>query len=219
MSSQLLQEYKEYYKVRAEKYANNDNYKNYYEAEKKLCDMILSCSTLEEIKEKMGNLNEECAIALTKDHEIMNKNHFEKHKEDVRVLSSKQILEQIDQCNTALDIAELVGKIENENSVKISMDEAHQEFIDSWEQIDEYRIYKNATVPDKYQNDMQQTCNDIENSLREDVTSIEENNQHFENNWRLIPEKNLEYRHRRLLPFSDKHIEEQLQIYKSIVNR
>ena len=32
--SDLLQEYKEYYAVRAKRYANNPNYKNSYEAEK-----------------------------------------------------------------------------------------------------------------------------------------------------------------------------------------
>lgn len=38
--SDLLQEYKDYYRVRADRYAKNNNYKNSYEAEKNLSEAM-----------------------------------------------------------------------------------------------------------------------------------------------------------------------------------
>ncbi len=219
MSDTLLQEYKAYYNTRAERFSGNENYKHSYEAEKELSNAMQSCSTLEEFKNKMGNLNEKCAIAYTKDRSIIEQKHFEKHQEIVRALASKEILDKIDECKTSLELIELVSNIENQNNIRISIDEAHREFIYHWELIDEYIIYKNAVVPDEYKSDMQESCNDFLELLRDDIQKLEENNNEWQENWKIIPEKNLEYRHRRLIPFSDAHIQEQIQRYKLIINR
>ncbi|PLW94028.1 MAG: hypothetical protein C0592_04295 [Marinilabiliales bacterium] len=217
--SDLLQEYKAYYSTRAERFAGNEKYKHSYEAEKAVSDAMQSCSALEEFKEKLGDKNERCAVALTKDHAIMDEAHFEKHQEIVRILGPQRILEQVDSCKTALDVTNLITDLLNKNSIEISMDEAHREFIYDWFQIDNYIMYKNAVVPDQYKSRLEGWCNEIVQSMQRGVEGAEKNNHEWEAGWRLIPEKNLEYRHRRLLPFSDEHIQEQIQLYKTLVNR
>ena len=62
MSASLLDEYKAYYSVKAERYADSPNYKHSDKAEKTLSEAMQSCSELSDFKEKMGNLNEKCAV-------------------------------------------------------------------------------------------------------------------------------------------------------------
>jgi len=219
MNDNLLQEYKEYYSVRAERYAGNPNYANSYLAEKNLSDAMQSCSTLAEFKDKIGDLNERCAVALVKDEALIEKAHFEKHKEDVRKKTCLEVLERVDSCKTALDVASMVIEVSNKNSIEISMDEAHRLFQDDWDLHDNYLIYSQAVVPDKYKQSMQKSAEDMKNSMLESVNFVEKNNQEWQAGWRLIPEKNTEYRHRRLLPYRDEHIAEKLASYKTIVNR
>lgn len=217
--SDLLQDYKAYYATRADRFAGNEKYKHSYEAEKEVSDIMQSCAVLEEFKDKLGDKNERCAIALVKDQSLMEEAHFEKHKEIVRILGPQRILEKADEFTKVFDLTEMVTKTLVKNGIEISMDASHREFIYDWDQLDEYLIYKNAVVPDKYISDMQNTCNEIVESLRKGVEAVEKNNHEWQAGWRLIPEKNTEYRHRRLLPFSDEHIQEQLQLYKSLINR
>ena len=219
MSENILQEYKEYYAVRAEKYADNPNYRNSYEAEKNLSNAMQSCSTLEEFKDKIGNLNELCATALVKDVSLMEQAHFKKHQETVRVKASEQILEKIDACKDVLEVSSMVVEVENANSIKISMDESHREFQSDWDQIDDITIYENAVVPDKYKQKMMETAQETKKSIITGIERLEKNNHEWQADWKIIPNINTEHRHRRLIPYSDKHIQEQLAKYKSITNR
>ncbi|MBU0489530.1 MAG: hypothetical protein KKD31_16425, partial [Bacteroidetes bacterium] len=129
MSDSLLQEYKDYYRVRAERYANNPNYKHSYEAEQTLSGAMQSCNELIEFKDKMGNLNEKCANALIKDKYIMDQAFFNEMLETVRVLASNRILEKVDNYEKVLDLITMVTDEENTNSIEISMDEAHRELV------------------------------------------------------------------------------------------
>ena len=148
--SDLLQEYKEYYAVRAKRYANNPNYKNSYEAEKKLSEAIQSCNTLEEFKDKLGNLNHLCGIALIKDRYIMENKMLSEFEEVVRVKASERVLEKIDEYQDIDEAMVFVNETETSNMIDVQLDESNQIFIDCWKQLDEIDIYSNAEVPSEY---------------------------------------------------------------------
>ena len=215
----FLQEYKDYYSVRAEKYAENPNYQNTYNAEKALSDAMQSCAVLEEFRDKIGNLNELCGVALIKDEYLMENAHFTKHKETVRVKASEQVLQKTDSITEIMELMSAVTEIENANSIKISMDESHREFQSDWDQLDEITIYENAVVPDNYKQQMMQTAQKIKSSIISGINDLEKNHNEWQAGWRINPDLNMEYRHRNLLPYSDEHIIEQLAKYKSIINR
>ncbi|PKP21321.1 MAG: hypothetical protein CVU05_07005 [Bacteroidetes bacterium HGW-Bacteroidetes-21] len=219
MSDQILEDYKAYYSTRVERFAGNANYANSYEAEKQMSNAMQSCNVLEDFKENAVSLSNACTIALVKDENLMEKKHFEKHQEIVRVKASERILSKIDACATSMDVATMAVEETNKTSMEISMDEAHRQFNYDWDQIDKVIIYENAVVPEKYKQDMMNSAQDIKNSMIEGVDTIEKNNHEWQAGWRLAPEKNLEHRHVRLLPFSTAHITEQIALYKSIINR
>ena len=79
--------------------------------------------------------------------------------------------------------------------------------------------YENAEVPSEYKNDMMESANEDKESLRKSVEELEKNNDAWQSGWRLNPDLVLEHRHVRLLPYNTEHIMEQLQKYKSIINR
>ncbi|MFH2095985.1 MAG: hypothetical protein ABIJ16_09790 [Bacteroidota bacterium] len=219
MSDNLLQEYKEYYATRAEKYAGNPNYRFSYEAEKRLSDAMQSCSVLEEFRDKIGDLNEKCAIALVKDENIMEKAHFEKHKEFIRAKGPERILEKADQCKEVMDLVGMVTEELNRNSIEISMDESHRQLVYDWFLVDEIEIYENAVVPDKYKQSMMESAAQNRKSLQSGIERLEKNNHEWQAGWRINPDLVMEYRHKRLLPYKDEHILEQTAKYKSIINR
>ena len=219
MDNQLLNEYKSYYATRAERYANNENYKHSYAAEKKLSEAMQSSNSLEEFKTKLGNLNELCANALVKDETLIEKAFYEKHKEEIRKLAAERILEKIDNYDNAVDLGIMINEETNKNSMEIISDEAHNILVFDWFLLDELEIYENAEVPSEYKSKMKKNAQNIKEIIIQSVEDTEEKIQAWEPNWRLKPETILEYRHKRLLPYEDRHIEEQIARYKSIINR
>ncbi|MDY0217389.1 MAG: hypothetical protein RBS19_10600 [Bacteroidales bacterium] len=218
MADNLLDEYKAYYAVRAERYAGNPNYSNSYAAEKRLSDAFQSCNSLDEFKDKMGDLNERCASALAKDQYIMDQKHFKKHKEAVRVLLSDRILEKIDSCNNVNDLFTMIGEESTKNSIEVSMDESNDCFIENWKLLDDIELYSNAEVPEKYKADMDRMVNITRESIIDNAKSREENNQAWEEGWKLNPDIIVEYRFRRLLPYTDEQVQTQIERFKKIIN-
>ncbi len=85
-----LEEYKTYHRLRMQRYQNNPEYKNSYESEKAIYEAIASCNTLEEFKDKLGNLNEKNALALIIDEYSIRLKHYEEIKEPIRVDGCKR---------------------------------------------------------------------------------------------------------------------------------
>lgn len=186
---------------------------------KNLSEAMQSCNELIEFKGKIGNLNEKCANALIKDKYLMRKAFYEEMEETVRVKAVNRILEKEPGISYVMDLTSMVTEEENKGSIEISMDEANRELVHAWSLLDEIEVYENAEVPSAYKNDMMEIAKEYKESLNESVKRLEENNSHWQQDWKLIPEVVLEPRHIRLLPYSEKHIKEQLQKYKSIIDR
>jgi len=215
----LLDEYKSYYAVRAKRFQNNPNYTNSYQAEKALSDAMQSCATLEEFKDKIGNKNEMCAISLVKDESIIEQNFFSKHQEEVRKLASEKILAQIENVSTSQEVITLVNEVTNKNSIDISMDESHRQLLYDWKLLDDYEVYRNAEVPEKYKQDMLKSAEESKQAIIKNVSDLEQNNDSWESGWRIKPEVALEHRHIRFFPYSNDHVKEQTEKYSQIVNR
>ena len=217
--SDLLDQYKAYYKTRAARFANNPSYTNSYKAESDLSDAMDSCSTLPEFKERIGNLNEICAVALVKDEHLMEQDFFNKHEETVRVEVANKVLDRLQNIDNVNDLITMVGEVSTETMIDISVDEANRLFASEWKRLDEIEIYENAIVPDAYKSELLEWADEARQKMKEAVADEEDNSRKFKPNWTYNPSANLEHRHRRLIPYSDEHLNAHLNTYKSIVNR
>ncbi|MGI6291916.1 MAG: hypothetical protein ACOXZH_05800 [Bacteroidales bacterium] len=216
--SDLLQEYKEYYAVRAKRYANNPNYKNSYEAEKKLSEAIQSCNTLEEFKDKLGNLNHLCGIALIKDRYIMENKMLSEFEEVVRVKASERVLEKIDEYQDIDEAMVFVNETETSNMIDVQLDESNQIFIDCWKQLDEIDIYSNAEVPSEYKSYFMKIVDLVKEIIISSYKDEKELLKNLTEKWEHNPDIIMEHRHKRHLPYKDEHIKEKIAQYKSIIN-
>lgn len=216
--SDLLSQYKEYYKVRKERYEGNPNYPRTYETENAMYEAMNSCSELIEFKDKLGNLNEQNAVNLTMDEYTMWKKHFDELGEPVRVLASNRILEKADSCSSAQEIITVVQEEENKNSIEIAMDESVRFFIsDEWKYLDDIEIYENAEVPSSYKTSMDNKKQKAIEKIREAKEHLEKNNKDWDPNWSYDPQENLKPHHFRLVPYSKEHLEEKLNQYKQYI--
>jgi len=217
--SDLLQEYKDYYRVRADRYAGNKNYQNSYKAEQSLSEAMQGCNELGEFRDRIGNLNQLCAVALIKDKNIMENAFYKEFQEVVRAAVSERILEKADEYTEVFDLINMVNTEETRGMREISLDEANRIFHYCWMLLDRIEIHSEAIVPPGYQSDMKKTADYYVDSIREVVKNMEEQMNLLDPDWRHNPDVITEYRHRRLLPYKNEHISEQLTKYKHITNR
>jgi hypothetical protein len=214
----FLEKYKEYYKVRAHRYSNSKMYANVCKAETDLFNAVDSCKAMEEIKDRIGNLNHVCARELVRDEYEAEMKHFLKHDEDIRVLEAKMVLSDI---GTYEDISELmthIHKVCNDVSIQVSMDESHAtQVFGDMNQIEEYLVYSQAIVPDKYKSKMQQISKDISRSIREGVNSLEQNNSQWQSGWKLQADICFEKRHIRRSPIKIDRLKEMVEVYNRII--
>ena len=217
---EIIDKYKAYYSVRAKKYEGNGRYKNTYNAEMKLSQAMQACSTLEDFRDRLGDLNELCAIALIRDQYIMESEHFGKHQEKVRKKEAELVLEKIDSCVNVSDVMKLVSDVSSQISVEISMDESQADaFLGKLHLLEQYLVYSNAEVPEMYQHIIRENAGEKLIELIESMQTVEKNNSAWQQQWKVNPDVCFEHRHFRHCPISAEHLQELRNLYKTIVQR
>lgn len=219
MSDSLFEEYKAYYKLRANRYKDRPNYKHSYAAELDLSEAMQGCEQLGDFRHRIGNKNIICGVALIQDKYGMRKQHYTEMQETIRLDVVNTVLETVLQVETAMDLATIVSTAETKGGVKISMDESNRVFHDEWDRIDLIEIYENAEIPFFYRRKVRKWADEERQKLNEKINTLESNNHHWQPGWKHTPGIVLEFRHKRLLPYSDKHIQEQLDKYRKIIKR
>ncbi len=215
----LLEEYKAYYRTRADRFENDPDYPLSYEAENNLAKAMESCSQLEEFKDKLGNLNELCAIALVKDDMKLEYATFDELKEDIRKLAAKRILEQADGWSDASETVTKVIEISNANSMEITKDEmAIGEFYD-WKLLEDIEELETAVVPESRKAENQRSAQNIKDRMRSHIVELEENLQEWFPGWKIDLGLIYEERHFRRLPYPKGSIDRRFQEMRAIINR
>jgi hypothetical protein len=211
-----LEEYKAYYKARAKRYAGNPNFPFTAVAEKNLCDAMLACNDLGEFKTRLGNLNELCAVALTKDSYTLRLKHYKEIEEKIRALGPERIMAKADNFSNSADLITMVNEEENKNSIEIAMDHISP-FDGDWFLLERLEIYERAEVPEKWKSKMAESAEDIRKSLRNNFTTTTSDMQKWQAGWKLNLELINETRHRRQIPFPDSEVKMRVDQYQNIV--
>lgn len=209
-----LEEYKAYYLLRVKRYEGNPDYQRSYEAGKAMYDAIASCSKLEDFQEKLGNLNEKVAVAVIMDEYSIRLRHYEDIKETVRAEGCRQILEKASAINNVAELITMINDEEGKTSLAITADSIKP--FDDFLYLENLEIYSTAIVPDKYRNRYSQFAEKEKQSLREAYLEAEKNLNTWQPGWKFDYERIEEDRHRRLLPYPDDVIKNQIELTKQI---
>ena len=225
MADKRLEEYREYYDARAERYAGNPKKHHSYEAESKLRDLFRQYDTLEEIKEHFGSLNIDCAFAKWLDQYEMESEYYESVQDPIRKKCADEILEEVEKYpktglsnSSVIELSSKITEITNQNNNEIYYDEiGGKALLDEWRHIDEIDVYENAVVPQRYKREMLRFANDIKKEMRERTERNEKQFKTWSKGRRVNPDLVKENRYRRFMPFSDEEIENHLKKYKEII--
>jgi hypothetical protein len=212
-----LKEYVDYYRVRMNRFEHDADYKNSYLSEKAIFEAIDGSGKLNDFKERLGNLNELNAVALTKDEYKIRLNHYAKIKETVRALGPQRIVARADEYNEVFNLMTMIGEEENKNMIEISMDDVSL-FLNAWFMIDQIDIYENSNVPSKYQAERQKYANEMKKNLLERYNDHTNEMRKWQPDWKFNPELIWEERHRRLIPYNDQDVKEKIEQYKKILS-
>ena len=215
--SDFLKDYQDYYRVRMERYENDPDYQNSYQSEKAIYEAIASCTVLGEFKEKLGNLNEKNAMALTKDDYTYRYKHYMNIKEFVRAKGPQRIVERADQCANVSDLITMVGEEENKNMLEISVDHIYF-FRDCWVLLDNIERYEKAEVPSSYKSERQKFANEMKADIKNRYKETIEEMQKWQDGWKIDFDLIWEERHRRLIPYKDEDIRTKIEQLKTIIN-
>ncbi|MBN1638755.1 MAG: hypothetical protein JW866_07300, partial [Ignavibacteriales bacterium] len=155
----LHKDYIKYYETRMNKYKGNPQYKNSFETEKALYDAIASCKKLEDFKDKVekGNLAVNNGVALVKDREKIQNDHYNKLKEFIRAGASKEILETLGkkEIKTAMELANLCTEIEQKHHLNITLDELGiTQFLFDYFILENIEAWQNAEVVDEFKKEI-----------------------------------------------------------------
>lgn len=212
-----LNDYIEYYRVRMDRYYNDPDYANSYQSEKAIFEAIAGCKELGDFKDRLGNLNELNAVALSKDEYKIRLDHYLSIQENIRALGPKRILEKADQFNEVFNLMTMIGEEENRNMIEVSMDDISI-FRDAWPMMDQIEIYEQANVPSEYKAERLKYANEIKEGLRERYHETTLERRKWQPDWKFNFELIWEVRHRRTIPYDDGQVKEKIGQLKNILN-
>jgi hypothetical protein len=211
-----LKEYVDYYRVRMNRYEHDADYHHSYNSEKAIYEAIAGCAELKDFKERLGNLNELNAVALTKDEYKIRHTHYLEIKEIIRAKGPERILARVDEYTEVFNMITMIGEEENKNMLEISMDDVSL-LRDAWFLLDQIEIYETAEVPSTYKSKRQQRANEIKADLVQRNKDFTAEMRNWQPDWAFNPDLVWEERHRRLFPYSDEHMREKINQYKTVL--
>ena len=214
--STFLEDYKTYYRLRMQRYENNPDYPESYKSEKAIYDVIASCATLEEFKNKLGDLNEKNAIALVIDQYNLRLRHYVEMNEPIKASSCKLVIDSAASMKNVTELITMVNEEANKLNLAVTADTI-MPFNDPGS-LERIAIWEQADVPEKYKPNYRKYAEEEKRNLQKQYRDTENNMSNWLPGWKFDFSRILEGRHRRLIPFPDETIKKYIQQTKAILD-
>lgn len=208
---QRLQEYVEYYRVRAAKYEESPLYRQSARSERALLEAFESSGTLEEARAKVeeGDLATENARALIVDQERARAALYDSLEEPVRAAISGAVLEAVAGIDDPVELANAAGRARTATQNAVLVDELVRAFETDVTVLEDLDVLEHADVPPEWRPELEreaarlaaQTA-DVWRDVRLPAARQWDPSWHFDYGVLLAP------RHRRRLPVADAYLAE-----------
>lgn len=214
---QRQKEYTLYYEARMKKYENNPMYKNSYETEKALYELMRDAKSKEEYQEKFfgEKLNIKNAIALVKDRESARLKHYQQIEEPIRAKGSQEILDVVDSFESEAELTTEIPKLQQKNSIEVSVDGFADYFYSDFAVLESLEVARRAEVPSRWKSEQEAYIQDTIAKGRKDwQEQTVPNAQQWDPNWKFDYSLIHEPRHRRKIPVPDSVVERRMKEHK-----
>ncbi|HBS06821.1 MAG TPA: hypothetical protein DEA96_17760 [Leptospiraceae bacterium] len=214
---QRQKEYTEYYYARMKRYEGNPMYRKSYATEKALYELMRDAKTKEEYQKKFfgEKLNIKNAIALVKDRETARRDHYRKIKEPIREKGSQEILDVVDSFQSEAEISTEIPKLQQKNSVAISVDGFADYFFDDFPVLESLEVARRADVPSRWKDEQAAYIKDTIAKGRADWQErVVPNARQWDPSWSFDYALIQEERHRRRIPLPDSVVKRRLPEHK-----
>lgn len=210
-------EYTEYYHARMKKYEGNPMYRNSYETEKALYELMRDAKSKEEYQKEFfeKKLNIKNAIALVKDRETARRDHYREMDEPIREQGSQEILDVVDSFESEADLTTRIPELQQKNSIRVSVDGFADYFFDDFPVLESLEVARRAPVPDRWKSEMQDYVRrTIEEGRQQWKETIIPNARQWDPQWTFDYSLIHESRHRRRIPVSEETLKRRMQEHK-----
>lgn len=199
-----LKLYQEYYRLRMLRYEGNHDYTNSCNCEKEIYEAIKSCQSLDEFKTKLGNLNGKNAVALVIDQYTIRYRFYAEMGETAKAGCCKRITEKAKTISNVTDLMTMVNEEEHQLMLSLTADTIHpfEDFVN----LENMEIWQDAEVPEKYKSQYKELAEKEKESIKEKFQRQKEAVRNMVPGWNFSLELINEFRHRRLLPYSDETV-------------
>lgn len=216
---QTHQEYVDYYRVRAERAAENPIYVDTAPIEKERADALATCARLADFAEvnAKGDFGNRLAAAQVRDKARARLAHYRETEETIRAAGEKATLEMAATPQDVMDLMTKVGEIENQTSIDIVVDMATNEFYDAFDTLESIEVLENADVPDEWKKkDLATVATTIE-AETEDFKEVTRRVREYKGDWTFDHTLVWETRHRRRIPMSDDVVRRRIEEHKRLI--
>jgi hypothetical protein len=212
-----LNEYRAYYRARAERYAANPLYPESAAAEKAMSEAIDAATSFEDFRAKAIELSMAMGHALARDQARARLAVYEETAETVRAQGPAEVIAGIDQATDAPALASLLSAIEQRTQIAVTVDELHRIWSMSLVALENVEMWQTAEVPDKWRRDLEKFASDALKSEREVWQQIVKEGQQHQPGWTFDPAVASAERHRRRVPVADEVFAQRLSEHGSLV--
>ena len=192
-------------------------YKNSYETEKALYELMRDATSKEEYQKKFfgEKLNIKNAIALVKDREAARLKHYTEINEPIRARGSQEILDVVDSFESEAEITTEIPKLQQKNSVSVSVDGFADYFFDDFPVLESLEVARRAEVPDRWKSEQESYIKDtIAKGIKDWQELVIPNARQWDPAWSFDYSLLEEDRHRRKIPVPDSVVKRRLEEHK-----
>jgi hypothetical protein len=214
---QRLAEYREYYRARARRYADNPAYPNTAEAERQLCATAEAATSMDDLRAVLAHAHLQPARALARDRAAARAAAYARTGDLVRANAPACITEAVEQAADPAAITSAVARIETEVDALVTRDELGRLWTQSLPALENIEVWTSAVVPDRWRRELDGFARDAAQQERGSWARAVSEAQAHAPGWQFDPDVARAARHRRLVPLSDATFERRLAQHAELI--
>jgi hypothetical protein len=217
--SARLDEYREYYRARAARFAAQPEYPESAVAEARLAEAVEQATSMADLQQRVigGGLSLECGKALARDQANARAALFARAGEDVRAQDPAEMLAGLDAVADAAALAALGSGAAQRNGQAVTVDELTRLWATSLLALENIETWRTARVPARWRAELDSRADEAVAGERETWREVVATGAQYQPGWRLDETVARAPRHRRLVPVPDEAFETRLSEHRTVV--